>query len=207
MPADLLIDEIALTQGGLLGADDADDLGAHRHLLAGLEVPVIGLVAVGGHDTDIPGIVEQLHRPAQRIIVGPGASQRPSWSRPGSSPAVPRCRDGPAARGRGCVDVDRVLVTDRVDPVVNHGLIHRVPSHRRLARPGRDDLVDPRLKIRAHLSPSLYRVTRGTRRPDAAIISRITSLTPPPKVITRLRLVILSSQTSSSAVSESAGLP
>ena len=31
--------------------------------------------------------------------------------------------------------------------------------------------------------------TLGTFRPDAAIISRITSFTPPPNVITRLRLV------------------
>ncbi len=49
--------------------------------------------------------------------------------------------------------------------------------------------------------------TLGTFRPDAAIISRITSFTPPPNVITRFRLVWLSSHFSSSAVSGSAGLP
>ena len=49
--------------------------------------------------------------------------------------------------------------------------------------------------------------TLGTFRPDAAIISRITSFTPPPNVMTRFRLVWLSSHFSSSAVSGSAGLP
>ena len=61
-------------------------------------------------------------------------------------------------------------------------------------------LLDARLQI-------THRGTLGTLSPDAAIISRITSLTPPPKVMTRLRLVILSSQSSSRAVSGSAGLP
>ena len=53
-----------------------------------------------------------------------------------------------------------------------------------------DDLVDTGLKI-SHRSPS-YRETRGTLRPDAAIISRMTSLTPPPNVMTKLRLAMVS---------------
>ena len=57
------------------------------------------------------------------------------------------------------------------------------------------------------LRASAHRGTLGTFRPAAAIISRITSFTPPPKVMTRLRLVWLSSHSSSSAVSGSAGLP
>ena len=52
-----------------------------------------------------------------------------------------------------------------------------------------------------------HRGTLGTLRPEAATISRMTSLTPPPKVMTRLRLVCESSQSINSAVSDSAGLP
>src|SRR5690606_1638231 len=99
------------------------------------------------------------------------------------------------------VDVDRVLVAQGVHPVVNHRLIHRVSGLAGPAGAGRLDLVDTGLQVRAP------RGTLGTLSPAAAIISRITSLTPPPKVMTKFRLVILSSQSSTAAVWASAGLP
>src|SRR6516225_10127282 len=101
---------------------------------------------------------------------------------------------------RGLVHIDRVAVADGLDPVVDHWLIHRVAGRARLGGAGRFDLRDGLVDV-------CHRGTLGTLRPDAAIISRMTSFTPPPNVITRLRLVCESSQASSSAVSDSAGLP
>src|SRR6201999_1495380 len=87
-----------------------------------------------------------------------------------------------------------------VDPAIDHRLVHRVAADTRLGDDGGFDLCERLVNV-CHLG------TLGTLRPDAAIISRITSFTPPPKVITKLRLVCESSQSSSSAVSDSAGLP
>src|SRR6185312_9692136 len=116
-----------------------------------------------------------------------------------------RRRDDAGMAGRtGCrlVDVDGVLVSHRVNPVVNHRLVDRIPARLRLAAARGLDLFGRLLNI-----PDSHLGTLGTFKPDAAIISRITSFTPPPKVMTRLRLVWESSQFSSSEVSESAGLP
>src|SRR5262249_29571048 len=115
------------------------------------------------------------------------------------------CDDAGVARGlRGVlVDVDRVLVAHRVEPMVDHRLVDRMAADAWLALTLGLDLLGRRLDVldRAH------RGTLGTFRPDAAITSRITSFTPPPNVITKFRLVWLPSHFSSSAVSGSAGLP
>src|SRR5207237_9896210 len=101
---------------------------------------------------------------------------------------------------RVLIPVDRVGVADGFEPAVDHRLIHRIAAYSRLGDDGGFDLREGLVDIR-HLG------TLGTLRPDAAIISRITSFTPPPKVITKLRLVCESSHSSRSAVSDSAGLP
>src|ERR1700722_19702737 len=104
---------------------------------------------------------------------------------------------------RGLIDVDRVAVAHRVEPVVDDRLVDRMPTDPWLALALGLDLLGRRVDVvyRTHLG------TLGTFRPDAAIISRITSLTPPPNVITRSRFVWLPSHFSSSPVSDSAGLP
>lgn len=79
-------------------------------------------------------------------------------------------------RGVG-VDVDRVRVADGLDPVVDHRGVHRIAPEGRRARPG----VDDRLRGGADVA---HRFALGSPSPAVAIMSRITSLTPPPKVIT-----------------------
>ena len=87
-------------------------------------------------------------------------------------------------RGR-LVDVDRVLVAHRVEPVVDHRLVDRMATRPRLALALGLDPLGGSLNV----LDGAHRGTLGTFRPDAAIISRITSFTPPPNVITRFRFV------------------
>ena len=167
--------------------------------LAGSQVPVVGLLAVRRDHADVAVVVEQLHDRAHGIVGRAFAAQ--AEHRPHLNHGRRRDNSGVAdGAGRVLVAVDRVGVADGFDPAVDHRLVHRVATGARLGAAGRFDLRERLVDIR-HLG------TLGTLRPDAAIISRITSFTPPPKVITRLRLVCESSQSSSSAVSDSAGLP
>ena len=199
-PGDELVDEEALAQRGLLGSHHIGDLGVDGELLTRGQVPVVGLLTVGRHHSDIAGVVEQVHHLRQRIVVRAALSE--AAHRPHLDHRRWRHDPGvPGGLGGLLVDVDRILVADGVHPVMNHRLVHWIPAGSRLALTVRLDRVDALLEIGAH------RITLGTFRPEAEIISRITSLTPPPNVMTRLRLVILSSQSSSSAVSVSAGFP
>src|ERR1700736_4158778 len=201
-PSDVLVDEPALTERGLLRADHVAHLGGDTDLFARSQIPVVGLLAVGGDHTDIPCAVEQLHHRAHGIVGRTLSTQAEH------GPHLNHCRWGnnsrmPGSAGRGLVGVDRVAVPERLHPVVDRRLVHRIPSRARLGDNGSGDLCDFLLDtVRVG-----HRGTLGTLRPEAAIISRITSFTPPPKVMTRLRLVCESSQSSSSAVSRSAGLP
>ena len=56
---DLLGDEEALAQRGLLRADHVGQFGCDADLFARPQVAVVGLLAVGGDDADIAGLVEQ----------------------------------------------------------------------------------------------------------------------------------------------------
>ena len=202
LPADPLGDEEALTECGLLGADDIGQLGGDADLLARPQVPVVGLLAVGCDHADIPCVVEQPEDLGEWVVgrtLTAEACHRPDLDHRG------RSNDARMAGGfgRGLVDIDRVLVTHRVEPVVDHRLVHRMPTGPRLALSLGLDLLGRLLDV----FDGTHRGTLGTFRPAAAIISRITSFTPPPNVITRFRLVWLSSHSSSSAVSGSAGLP
>ena len=201
-PGDVLVDEPALTERGLLRADHVAHLGGDTDLLARPQIPVVGLLAVGGDHADIPCAVEQLHHRAHGIVGRTLTAQtehRPHlnhrrWGDNSRMPGIAR---------RGLVGVDRVAVPEGLHPVVDDRLVHRIPARARLGDDGGGDLCDFLLDaVRVG-----HRGTLGTLRPAAAIISRMTSFTPPPKVITRLRLVCESSQFSSSAVSASAGLP
>ena len=76
--------------------------GAHRDLLAGAQIAVVLLLAVGGDDGGEPGFVQRgrTSGPAGRRDPRrrPGAGR--ASSRPASSPAVPRDRRAPTARPR-----------------------------------------------------------------------------------------------------------
>ena len=198
-PGDVLVDEPALTERGLLGTDDVAHFGGDGHLLTGAQIPMVGLLAVGGDHADVSGAVEQLHHRAHGVVgrTLPGeAEHRPHLNHGGW-----RHDSGVACGlGRRVVDVNRVGVAEGFHPVLDRRQVHRIPSVTRRGDDGGRDLVDGFPDVG-------HRGTLGTLRPAAAIISRMTSLTPPPKVITRLRLVCESSHSSSSAVSGSAGLP
>ena len=198
-PNDVLVDEPTLAETGLLGSDHVAHLRGDADFLARLQVPVIRLLAVRRDHADVAVVVHQLHDRAHGIVGRPFATQ--AEHRPHLNHGRWGDNSGVTDRaGRVLIPVDGVGVADGFDPAVDHRLVHRIAADTRLGDDGGFDLREGLVDIR-HLG------TLGTLRPDAAIISRITSFTPPPKVITKLRLVCESSQSSSSAVSDSAGLP
>ena len=77
LPGDLLRDEEALAQRRPLRAHDVGQLGRDADLLAGAQVPVVGLLAVGRDDADIACVVEQFEDLGQRIVVGARTPPRP----------------------------------------------------------------------------------------------------------------------------------
>lgn len=189
-------EEPALSQRGVLRADEVDELGADRHLLAGRDVPVVDGVAVGRDHRCVTGRVEEFGHQTQRIVVradtvqathGPDLSHRGR----GDDPVV---TGGTSGVG---VDVDRVRVAHRLDPVVDHRPVDRVAARPRRTGARGLDLIGRGADLRwlhAHL------FTRGRPSPAVPIMSRITSLTPPPKVMTAFRLAVMSSQSARSAV-------
>ena len=151
LPADPLGDEEALTECGLLGADDIGQLGGDADLLARPQVPVIGLLAVGRDHADIPCVVEQPEDLGEWVVgrtLTAEACHRPDLDHRG------RGNDARMAGGfgRGLVDVDRVLVTHRVEPVVDHRLVHRMPTGPRLALSLGLDLLGRLLDVFAALT-------------------------------------------------------
>ncbi len=105
----------------------------------------------------------------------------------------------PASPSGGLVDVDRIEIAHRLDPMADHRLVHRIGSDhllsRRLADEGLQPFLVGRLSARLVDAPcrGFRRVRLGTRRahraarfiprPAMATISRWISLTPPPKVL------------------------
>src|SRR5690606_11413470 len=188
--------------------------GFDRHLLAVTQVAVVDLVAVGGDHRGVPGVVEDLRHPAERVVLlalGAEAAHRPYLRHRG------RGHETAVTGGdrRGLVGVDRIVVADRLEPVADHRHVHRITAGSRRGRAVAADPLGRLQDLLGGLPPNIschrillpHRGTRGMPRPAVAISSRITSLTPPPKVMTTLRLAIMSSQRSSSAVSSSAGSP
>ena len=145
-PGDLLVDEEALAQCGLFGTDDVGEFSADAHLFAGTQVAVVGLLAVGGHDADITGVVEHPDDLAQRVIVGPGATQ----AHHGPHLDHRRRSDDSGVAGSlggGLIDIDRVLVPECVQPMLDHRLVHRVTSLAGLALSGCLDLLGGLLNL------------------------------------------------------------
>src|SRR5579864_1850875 len=68
-------DEPAFAQGGALGAGDVEEAGADGQVLAELEVAVVGLVAVGGDDRGVAGLVQDAGHLAERVVVASDAVQ------------------------------------------------------------------------------------------------------------------------------------
>lgn len=96
-PRDPLGDEEGLAQGGLLGAHHIGQFGGDTDLFTGPQIPVVGLLAVGGNHTDVPGVVEEAQDLAQRIVVGPDTAEAimvQTWIMAGGA-TIPGC---PAAR-------------------------------------------------------------------------------------------------------------
>ena len=210
--------EPALTQRGPLGAGDVEQAGPHADLLTMPQVAVVDLVAVGGHDGGVAGLIERQRHRAERVVIAAAAAvqarHRPDLDHGG------RGHEGPVpggGRGRR-VGVHRAGVADGLDPVADHRQVHRVAAGAgaALARGGdppgaaadRVRLDVRRLGIRrAGRAGAAHRGTRGSPSPAVAMSSRWISLTPPPNVSTVLRFAWTSSHRVSSAVSGSAGSP
>ena len=132
LPDDVLVDEIAFAQRGLLRPDHVGQFGADADLFAGAQVAVVGLLAVGRDDADIACLVEQFDDARQRVVVGANSAQ--PQHRPDLDHRRRRDDAGMAGGpGRGLVDVDRVAVADGLHPVVDHRLVHRIAADPRLA--------------------------------------------------------------------------
>ncbi|SHV68101.1 Uncharacterised protein [Mycobacteroides abscessus subsp. abscessus] len=162
---------------------------------------MIDLLVVGGDHRLVARGIEKCHHPSQRVIAGALSVQ------PGHGPHLRhggrRDDSGMTSCFRGLlVDIDRVAVAHRLDPVVDHRLVHRIPCQAGRARAVGLDLGETLLDVH-----HAHRGTLGVPNPAVDTISRITSFTPPPKVITRWRLVCASSHSRVSAVFASAGSP
>ena len=135
-------DEPAFAERGLLRPGHPLQAGADRELLAGAQVPVVLLLAVGGHYRGEPGVVEHGGHQAQRVT-GVTASVRhrpqpahgPDLDHRGRGDQLAVHRGG----GRPGVGVDRVDVAHGLGPVPDHGQVHRVGGRSRRALPGRGD--------------------------------------------------------------------
>jgi len=176
--------EPPLPQRGFLRTHHVLEHRLDGDLLPRFQVAVIGLVAVGGDHGGETGRVEDVaHRAAGIVVVADLRMQpahRPDLRHRG------RRDDARVARGnRGVgVDVDGIAVTDGLDPVVDHRLVHRVAPGSGLAGSRRSDLLGGGKNLLAHRGTCAHLGTRGSFSPAVAMSSRITSLTPPPKVIT-----------------------
>ena len=164
LPDDVLVDEIALAQRGLLRPDHVGEFGADADLFARAQIAVIGLLAVGGDHTDIAGLVEQFDDPGQRVVVGANSAQ--PHHRPHLDHRRRRDDAGMAGGpGRGLVDVDRVAVADRLHPVVDHRLVHRIAADPRLAPARRLDLLDGLLETASSRHPRHLQTRRRDHLP------------------------------------------
>ena len=102
---------------------------------------MIGLLTVGGHHTDVTGLVEETQDLAQRIIVGAYCAQAHH------GPDLDHRRRRHYARvtgslGRGLVNVDGVLIPDGIQPVLDHRLVDQETAVPRPASTRRLDLLE-----------------------------------------------------------------
>ncbi len=187
-------DEVADTEAGRLLVGDRLDDRRRRQVIAEMEIPVVLLLAVGRDHRREPGVVEQCHElvacvPAARGT-GAHAAHDPGLEhhRRRHDLAVHRLLRSLWLR------IDGVLVADGLDPVADHRLVHRVGAV--LGLPGRFalELLEPGgerglVGVHRRCHPSLlppgggHLARRAMPRPALAMISRCTSLTPPPKVL------------------------
>lgn len=126
MPLGVDIDEPALAQRRLLGPEDLGHLIGGGDLLTQLQITVIDLLVVGGDHRLVARGIEKCHHPSQRVIPGAFSIQ------PGHGPYLRHCGRCDDSGMPGCfrgllVDVDWVAIAHRLDPVVDHRLVHRIP--------------------------------------------------------------------------------
>src|SRR5690606_6383938 len=184
----------------LLRGDRLDDL-LHADVVARHQLAVELELRVGRDDGGVPALGQQL---GQLVGAGP-LTGRPDGG--GIAPHRPRLhhrrgRDDPVPAGglRGVlVQVDGVVVLHRLDPVPDHGDVHRVlpEAARQQLPPG--PRLQPRLVVvrngavgtagngaaRNGVAGDAHaRLPLGSPSPCTATMSRSTSLTPPPKVLT-----------------------
>ena len=127
-------EEPSFTKTCLLGSHNVFQHRGDGDFFTRLQVAVVDLIAVGRDDGRESGLVEDVRHPAQRIV---GFSNCPQTAhRPYLRHR--RRRDYSVVSGGAggrFVDVDRVLVTDRLDPVADHRQVHGVPAGARSAWP------------------------------------------------------------------------
>src|ERR1700733_11818596 len=126
-PDDVLVDEPALAETGLLGSHHVAHLRGDADVFAWLQIAVIGLLAVRGDHADVAVVVHQLHDRAHGIVGRAFATQ--AEHRPHLNHGRWCDNSGVTDRaGRVLIPVDGVGVTDGFDPAVDHRLVHWVPG-------------------------------------------------------------------------------
>src|SRR5580704_3131446 len=185
--------EPAFAQRGAFGAGDVQEPGPDGELLAELEVAVVGLIAVGRDHGGVPGLVEDLDHLTQRVVVRADPVQA------GHRPDLDHGR-----RGQVWAGAIHARQGERLGPGADHRQVDRVARGARAALAGGRDPGGggPDRILGGHRCA--HRGARGRPSPAVAMSSRWISLTPPPKVSTRLRLSWTSSQVIRAAVSGSA---
>ncbi len=135
-------DEPAFAERGPLRPGHPFQAGAHRELLAGAQVPVVLLLAVGGDDRGETGLVEYRRHQVQRIAGLAARAVRRVQAAHGPDLCHRRRRDEAAVRRLGRelrVGVDRAGVADRLSPVADHRQVHRVAGQAGAALAGGGD--------------------------------------------------------------------
>ncbi len=200
-------EEPALTESGPLGADDLLERRLDRHLLAGTQVAVVDLVAVGGDHRRVAGVVEDLRHPPQRIVLlahrtetahGPYLHHRGGARRSrrgGGRRRRPRPRKS-GSRRRFASSQLRII-----------GMLIGSRPRGACSRRARLDLFGTRRESERSRRFSVIAAPRQSQSGHRDQFAHDPRWTPPPKVITTLRLTWTSSQRMSAPSPDRPGSP
>ena len=119
-------EEPAFAERGLLRPDHVGQGDPDFELLSVPQIAVVDLVAVGGDDRGIASLVQRVHHLAGRVAAGTGhralAVHGPDLDHRRGRDQLTVHRGGSVLR----VGIDRVVVADRFDPVLDDRQVHRV---------------------------------------------------------------------------------